>query len=679
MQKTVLALLISLSALTVSSFAVAKDVTYGEQKIILSDSISPGNDFYQYVNQDWIAHTKIPAGMSRINSFVELYLKTEKQLQALINKLEVQPESELNHNQRNIRNLYRSYLNETAVEKTGLTPVQNALNAIKQAKTHADITNLMAKPGYMPFISYWVGLDAKVPDTYVLYLGQGGLGLPNRNYYLDNTKQMETIRHDYVAYIATILHLAGEGEKEAQLKAKQIFALEKSLAKVHWTPEAERDTLKNYHPMTLSQLKKFTPDYQWQGFIQQWKLSDEQLAKVIVENDSAVEQLAKILANTPLSTLQDYLVFHYLSSKANYLNQAFSDARFNFYSTRLNGIKQQRSRKERALEVVNKLQGEPLGQLYVATYFDPDAKNKIQNLVSYVKGTFKTRLQNNDWMDKRTCQEALKKLNQFTVKIGYPEKWHDFSTLHLQPDTLFDNYLQVQNWLYQDNMSRIGEKVRKWEWGMTPQTINAYYNPVQNEIVFPAAILQAPFFDQNADPAYNYGAIGAVLGHEMGHGFDDQGRLYDGTGQLRNWWSTASQQHFKEKTAKLIKQYNWFKIDGLAVNGKLTLGENIGDLGGLNIALNAYKQFSKEHYPNGEPPIIDGMTGLQRFFIAWARTWRELANKESERNKIMADPHSPNPYRANGVVRNMDDWYAAFNVEKEHKLYLAPKDRIHIW
>ncbi|CAA2931093.1 Neutral endopeptidase [Arsenophonus endosymbiont of Bemisia tabaci Q2] len=368
--------------------------------------------------------------------------------------------------------------------------------------------------------------------------------------------------------------------------------------------------------MTLSQLKKFTPDYQWQGFIQQWKLSDEQLAKIIVENDSAVEQLAKILANTPLSTLQDYLVFHYLSSKANYLNQAFSYARFNFYSTRLNGIKQQRSRKERALEVVNKLKGEPLGQLYVATYFDPDAKNKIQNLVSYIKGMFKTRLQNNDWMDKRTCQKALKKLNQFTVKIGYPEKCHDFSTFHLQPDTLFDNHLQVQNWLYQDNMSRIGEKVRKWEWGMTPQTINAYYNPLQNEIIFPAAILQAPFFDQNADPAYNYGAIGAVIGHEMGHGFDDQGRLYDETGQLRKWWSTASQQHFKEKTVKLINQYNnGFKIDGLAVNDKLTLGENIGDLGGLNVALNAYKQFSKEHYPNGEPPIIDGMTGLQRFSL----------------------------------------------------------------
>lgn len=382
-----LALLISLSALTASSFAVAKGVTYGEQKITLTDSISPGNDFYQYVNQDWITHAKIPAGMPRINSFVELYLKTEKQLQALINKLEVQSESELNHNQRNIRNLYRSYLNKTAVEKVGLMPVQNALNAIKQAKTHADITNLMAKPGYMPFISYWVGLDAKVPDTYVLYLGQGGLGLPNRNYYLDKTKQMETIRQDYVAYIATILQLAGD--KETQLKAKQIFALEKSLAKVHWTPEAARDTLKNYHPMSLSQLNKFTPDYQWQGFIQQWKLSDEQLAKVIVENDSAVQQLAKILANTPVSTLQDYLLFHYLSSKANYLNEAFSDARFNFYSSQLNGIKQQRSRKERALEIVNTLQGEPLGQLYVATYFDPEAKSKIQNLVSYIKRTLK--------------------------------------------------------------------------------------------------------------------------------------------------------------------------------------------------------------------------------------------------------------------------------------------------
>ncbi|AIN62917.1 TPA: M13 family metallopeptidase [Providencia stuartii] len=677
MQKKILALLISMSTIAIAPSLYAKEVSYGDQKIVLSDNIASGDDFYRYVNQDWISKAKIPTGMPRINSFVELYLTTEKQLQSIIDQLQSSPEKELNHNQRNIRNLYVSYLNEDAIEKIGISPLKDDLDAITNAKNHNDISKLMALPAYTPFISYWVDLDAKQPDTYVLYLGQGGLGLPNRNYYLDDTPQMEEIRKNYIAYIATILKLAGENDVEK--KAQQIFALEKSMAQAHWSPEARRDTIKNYHPMTLNDMKKFTQGFAWDNFIQQWQLSDKQLNKVIVETDTAVEQLAKIYANTPVSTLQDYLRFHYLSDQAPYLNRDFSDARFDFYSRKLNGVEKQRTRKERALETVNRLQGEPMGQIYVEKYFNPESKAKITDLVSYVRGTFNSRLKDNDWMDDATRQEALKKLEQFTVKVGYPDKWNDFSSINLKPDTLLDNYKQVLNWVYNDNMSKIGQPVRKWEWGMTPQTINAYFNPVQNEIVFPAAILQAPFFDPNVDPAYNYGAIGAVIGHEMGHGFDDQGSLYDGTGQLRNWWSDDSKQHFKQKTDKLVEQYNSFSVDGQKVNGQLTLGENIGDLGGLNIALSAYKQFVKENYPNGEAPIIDGTTGLQRFFISWARTWQELSNKESERNKILTDPHSPNQFRANGVVRNMDEWYQTFGVDKDSKLYLEPEQRIRIW
>ncbi|EMD1715729.1 M13 family metallopeptidase [Providencia stuartii] len=677
MQKKILALLISMSTIAIAPSLYAKEVSYGDQKIVLSDNIASGDDFYRYVNQDWISKAKIPTGMPRINSFVELYLTTEKQLQSIIDQLQSSPEKELNHNQRNIRNLYVSYLNEDAIEKIGISPLKDDLDAITNAKNHNDISKLMALPAYTPFISYWVDLDAKQPDTYVLYLGQGGLGLPNRNYYLDDTPQMEEIRKNYIAYIATILKLAGENDVEK--KAQQIFALEKSMAQAHWSPEARRDTIKNYHPMTLNDMKKFTQGFAWDNFIQQWQLSDKQLNKVIVETDTAVEQLAKIYANTPVSTLQDYLRFHYLSDQAPYLNRDFSDASFDFYSRKLNGVEKQRTRKERALETVNRLQGEPMGQIYVEKYFNPESKAKITDLVSYVRGTFNSRLKDNDWMDDATRQEALKKLEQFTVKVGYPDKWNDFSSINLKPDTLLDNYKQVLNWVYNDNMSKIGQPVRKWEWGMTPQTINAYFNPVQNEIVFPAAILQAPFFDPNVDPAYNYGAIGAVIGHEMGHGFDDQGSLYDGTGQLRNWWSDDSKQHFKQKTDKLVEQYNSFSVDGQKVNGQLTLGENIGDLGGLNIALSAYKQFVKENYPNGEAPIIDGTTGLQRFFISWARTWQELSNKESERNKILTDPHSPNQFRANGVVRNMDEWYQTFGVDKDSKLYLEPEQRIRIW
>ncbi|MFW0927636.1 M13 family metallopeptidase [Providencia sp. VP23HZSY-1] len=677
MRINILALIIGMSTISFAPQLLAKEVSYGQQKIVLSDSINPGNDFYRYVNEDWISKAKIPTGMPRINSFVDLYLNTEKQTQSIIDELQKIPENSLSHNQRNIRNLYLSYLNEEAIEKSGLSPIQHDLDAIKKAKDHNEISALMTQPDYKSLISYWVDLDAKAPDTYVLYLGQGGLGLPNRNYYLEDTPQMKDIRQSYIAYIGTMLKLAGETGVEQ--KAQEIFDLEKSLATVHWSPEARRDTLKNYHAMSLDEMKKYTQGFDWDAFISSRKLTDKQLEKVIVETDSAVEQTAKIFADTPISTLKDYLTFQYISEHARYLNKTVADAQFDFYSKKLNGVEKQRTRQERALQTVNSLQGEPLGQIYVEKYFDPQSKEKIKDLVSYVRGTFNERLKDNDWMDDTTRQEALKKLEQFTVKVGYPDQWNDFSTINLNPNTLLENYKQVLAWSYDDMISKIGQPVRKWEWGMTPQTVNAYFNPVQNEIVFPAAILQAPFFDPNVDPAYNYGAIGAVIGHEMGHGFDDQGSLYDGTGQLRNWWSDSAKEHFKQKTEKLVEQYNGFAVDDLNVNGQLTLGENIGDLGGLNIALSAYKQFVKENYPNGEAPIIDGTTGLQRFFIAWARTWQELSNKESERNKIMTDPHSPNQFRANGVVRNIDDWYQTFGVDKDSALYLAPEQRIRIW
>nr|WP_282560083.1 M13 family metallopeptidase [Providencia rettgeri] len=559
-----------MSTISFAPSLLAKEVSYGQQKIVLSDTIEPGNDFYRYVNEDWINKAQIPTGMPRINSFVELYLNTEKQIQSIIDQLQQIPENKLTHNQRNIRNLYLSYLNETAIEQAGITPIKSDLDAIKKAKSHSDISQLMTQPDYKSLISYWVDLDAKAPDTYVLYIGQGGLGLPNRTYYLDNTPQMEDIRKSYIAYIATMLELAGE--KDVTQKAQKIFDLEKAIATVHWSPEARRDTIKNYHAMTLAEMKNHTQGFDWDSFITSRKLTDKQLAKVVVETDSAVEQTAKIFADTPVSTLKDYLTFQYISEHARYLNQTIADAQFDFYSKKLNGIEKQRTRQERALQTVNSLQGEPLGQIYVEQYFDPQAKEKIKDLVSYVRGTFNSRLKVNDWMDEPTRQEALKKLEQFTVKVGYPDQWNDFSEINLKPDSLLDNYKQVLAWSYDDMIGKIGQPVRQWEWGMTPQTVNAYFNPVQNEIVFPAAILQAPFFDPNVDPAYNYGAIGAVIGHEMGHGFDDQGSLYDGTGQLRNWWSESAKTHFKEKTAKLVEQYNGFTVDGLKVNGELTLG-----------------------------------------------------------------------------------------------------------
>lgn len=670
-------LLVGLSMMTVTSSVYAKTIHYAQEEIKLSDSVSPGEDFYRYVNQDWIDNAKLPMGMGTIDNFTQLYMKTEEQLNEIIRQLQTSPESDLTHNQRNVRNAYLSYLNDSAIEKAGLVPIQNDITAIRKAKNHRDIGKLMVEPIYRSFISYAVVPDAKAPDTYVLALSQGGLGLPERHYYVDYTPQISEIKSRYVDYIATLLRFAGENDPDKA--AQQVVALETSMAQVHWRAEDDRDWARNYHPMSINDVQKLTPGIDWSDFINKWQLTTEQVNKIIVANDTAIEQLAWIFAKTPLPTLKSYLLFHYLDGMADYLPRAFSDASFKFRSTALYGIERQRSREARALAMVDALQGEPLGKLYVERHFNAQSKMKFDALFGHVRAAFKARLESNGWMDDATRQEALAKLNNFTVKVGYPERWRDYSGITLKPDALVDNVKQVLNWEYRQRMEKIGKSVPSWEWGIMPQNINAIYQPLSNEITFPAAFLQAPFFSPDADPAYNYGAIGAIIGHEMGHAFDDQGSLFDASGQLRNWWSERAKARFVERTRKLVAQYNGYMIDGRNVNGQLTLGENIGDLGGVSIALSAYQQFVKENYPDGKAPVIDGTTGLQRFFISWARTWRQLANKEMVRAQIINDPHSPNPLRVNGVVRNVDEWYQSFDIKKGEALYLEPQQRIRIW
>ncbi|CRK85871.1 Neutral endopeptidase [Candidatus Providencia siddallii] len=678
MHSNILAICVGISTMSyLTPQLLAKEISYGNQKIVLSDSINPGNDFYHYVNNDWIKNTQIPDGNARYNSFIELYLNSEKQIQSIIDQLQNTPENELNQNQRNIRNLYLSYLNESYIEKIGISPILCDLKAIKEAKNHNEISHLMMLPNYNSLINYWVDPDAKNSKIYVLYISQGNLGLPNRDFYLKNSKEIKEVRKNYFDYISLILKNAGE--KNVNNKAKKIINLEKSIAKIHWSPEDRRNTIKNYHSMSLEEVKKFTNGFDLSNFIKKNNLTDKSLKKIIVETDDAVAETIKIFINTPISTIKDYLIFRYLNKYASFLNKNFSDAHFNFFSNKLNGIKNKRTRKEYAIQMVNSLQGEPLGEIYVKKYFDKESKEKIQDLVNRIRNTFNLRLKNNNWMDFSTRKEALKKLERFTIKIGYPDKWNDFSNINFTQKELISNYKQILNWNHKNMLSKIGQPIRNWEWEMTPQTVNAYFNPVQNEIVLPAAILQAPFFDKNVDYAYNYGSIGAVIAHEMGHGFDDQGSLYDSTGELRDWWQNSAKVHFKEKTNKLIKQYNAFKINGQKINGYLTLGENIGDLGGLTIVLDAYKQFIKDNYLTCEAPIIDNTTGIQRLFISWARTWRELSNEESQRNRIMTDPHSPYKFRTNGVVRNIDDWYTAFGINKNNELFLEPNQRVYIW
>jgi predicted metalloendopeptidase len=514
--------------------------------------------------------------------------------------------------------------------------------------------------------------DFKNPDRYSVFISEATLGLPDRDYYLKDDPEMKALREKYVAYIAQMLTLGGVADAKA--KARDIMEFETAASKVQWPIEKRRDMDAIYNPRTKAELISFAPGFPWQGFLEVQQLGTRQ--DLVIGELGAIHDLAELFERTSVATLQAFLTFHYLNSHAPYLPKRFDEARFAFYGTSMRGQPQQRERWKRAVDAVDDALGEAVGKAYVMRYFPPESKVKMQQMVRDLEAALGERIDALEWMSPQTKARAHEKLAAFTAKIGYPDKWKDYSALSVRRDDLIGNVRRAAEWEWNYQVARLEQPVDRAEWQMTPQEINAYYNPSNNEIVFPAAILQAPFFDPNADAAVNYGAIGAVIGHEMGHGFDDQGRKFGPNGAMHDWWTAKDAEVFATRTRRLIKEFSGFEaLPGLKVNGANTIGENIGDLGGLNMAYEAYVISLK-----GQPaPVIGGLSGDQRFFLAYAQVWREKYREGALRELVMSDVHSPSQFRVNGPLPNIDAWYSAFGVQPGDKLYIKPEERVRIW
>ncbi|MFL6725366.1 MAG: M13 family metallopeptidase, partial [Sphingomicrobium sp.] len=523
------------------------------------------------------------------------------------------------------------------------------------------------KPGFASPVDVGISPDPKNPDVYVAATDQARLGMPSREYYLEDSAKMKAHRAAYRNYIITVEKLAGLPGGAAA--ADRIIALETAISKTQWLAADTRDIDKIYNPMSPAKLAKLAPQFAWNATLAEAGLGHART--IIVAEPSAVVGAGKVLASTPLSTWKEWLAFRFVSDHANVLPKAIDDARFAFYSKDLQGVQSQRERWKRGVAAVNGALGEGVGRIYVKTHFPAESESQMKELIGNLEGAYQDRISSNKWMDDATRKAALEKLAAFEPRIGHPAKYIDYSSLKVAKGDPLGNDMRSADFKWKLQLKRFPKPVDRTLWGMFPQTINAYYNPLANQITFPAAILQPPFFDPNADAAVNYGAIGAIIGHEMGHGFDNQGRKFDPRGRLRDWWSADAAKAFTAKTDSLVAQYNgFFPWPDLHVNGKLTLGENIGDLSGVENAYSAYKKYTAKH---GEPPLIDGLTGDQRFFIAYAQAWQEKQREDAERQQVITNEHSPGKYRVNGIVRNVDAWYKAFNVQPGDKLYLPPE------
>ncbi|TZF91532.1 M13 family metallopeptidase [Cognatilysobacter lacus] len=637
-------------------------------------SIKPGADFFGYVSGNWAKTTKIPADRSSYGGFAVLRDLSEARVRKLVESYPAaDPASGIDA--AKVGTLYRGFMDEATIEKLGATPLKPHLAAIRSAKTREDIAKLMgaSNAGFgSSFFGLGVSDDARDPEHYALYIGQSGLGLGDRDLYLD--PKFAPQREHYQKYIEQMLGMAG-WDKPAQ-RAVAVMALETKIAQAHWTRAESRDRDKTYNPMATSDLAAKAPGFPWQSYLAAAGVDKTQ--RIIARQNTAVPKLAAIFAATDIDTLKAYEAFHTVDQAAPMLSKAFVDANFDFRAKFMNGQPQQRERWKRAVGFAEGSMGEAIGRDYVKMYFPAESKAKMDALVANMKDALRVRLQNLSWMSPATKTEALAKLDNFGLKIGYPGKWRDYSGLKVVAGDVFGNAERAAQFEWNYDRNRIGQAVDKGEWGMTPQTVNAYYNSVKNEIVFPAAILQPPFFDPDADPAVNYGGIGAVIGHEIIHGFDDQGRKSDGKGMLRDWWTKDDAAKFEVQAAKLGAQYEGYDfaaLPGVHINGKASMGENIGDLGGVTVALDAYHRSL-----GGKPaPVIDGFTGDQRFFLGWGQVWRTLTRDDALRQQLVGDPHSPGQIRAFAPLRNVDAWYDAFGITKGDALYVAPEDRVRIW
>ncbi|HJK99392.1 MAG TPA: M13 family metallopeptidase [Polyangiaceae bacterium LLY-WYZ-14_1] len=656
--------------------APSGDAEIGDWGFALDDmdrEIDPGDDFFRFANGAWLETFEIPSDFSNYGAFTVLFERSEAQVRAILEEAASASGVEPGSNTQKIGDYYGTFLDVDAIQAKGLAPAQEDLAFLGGLDSHEAVAGAMGRADLRTEspVGVWIDLDAKNTDRYLLQLTQAGLGLPDRDYYLEDRFAEE--RTKYRAYVEQMLDLAGiEGAGD---KAEAIVTLETEMAKVHWPRAKRRDRNLTYNLTDQSALETAAPGFPWDPFLASLGV-DAQAAELNLREQDAVVALAAMFRETPVPTWSAYLQFHYLRSFASVLPQALDEATFDFYGRTLSGQPEQKERWKRAVAATNDALGEVVGQEYVARHFPPEAKAAMEALVDNVKQAFGRRLDDLDWMGDDTKAEARAKLAKFTTKIGYPDRWKDYGELEVVAGDALSNAKRASAWAWDQDAQKLGGPVDRTEWFMTPQTVNAYYSPTRNEIVFPAAILQAPFFDPEADPAVNYGGIGAVIGHEIGHGFDDQGRKSDGDGLLRDWWTAEDLAGFEDRAAKLGGQYGTYEpIPGMPLDPELTMGENIGDLGGLTLAYDAYRISLGDQ----EAPVLDGFTGDQRFFLAWAQVWKRKYREEELRRRIVTDPHSPSEFRTNGIVRNLDAWYAAFDVDPDDALYLPPEERVSIW
>ena len=631
------------------------------------------DDFFVHLNGKWLKDTLIPADKASFGAFEKLYDDTQPQLRAIIEGAAKAPTGA---DARKIGDFYASYMDEARLETLGMRPLAEAMAHIASLKDKQDIAVLMAHGSRlgigMPF-DFGIHQDAKDSTKYVADISQGGLGMPDRDYYLLDDKKLAETRAAYQVHVEKMLALAGD--THAADSAKAIVALETALAKVQWSRVERRDPVKSYNKVELAKLAQLAPGYDWNTFLAQTGIAAK-ASYVIVSQPSYLTGFATVLADTPLETWKAYFQWHTLSAYANYLSKPFVDQQFSFYGTTLSGVTEMRPRWKRGVSTLEGALGESIGKLYVEQYFPAERKARMEALVKNLLTAYKQSIDTLDWMSPETKKAAQAKLAKFTPKIGYPKHWKDYSALTVERDDLVGNVMRSRTLEYNRELNKLGKPIDRDEWGMTPQTINAYYNAELNEIVFPASILQPPFYDAAADDAVNYGAIGAVIGHEISHGFDDKGSQYDGDGNLRDWWSEADHKNFAAKTKMLVEQYNAYEpVAGYHINGALTLGENIADNSGLAIAYKAYKLSL-----HGKPaPVINGMTGEQRFYMGFGQVWRGKMRDAAAIAQSKSDPHSANQFRANGTVKNQPGFYEAFGVKQGDKMYLPPAERVIIW
>ncbi|WP_250443742.1 M13 family metallopeptidase [Actinotalea sp. C106] len=666
-----------------TSAAGASPLRSGIDLTALDPATRPQDDLYRHVNGRWIETHVIPEDRAMDGGFRQLHDAAEEQVRAIIEELGAEAaDGAPGGPAGQVGALYASFTDVEAVEAAGLTPLREELAAIDAATDREALTRVLGslqRTGAAGALAFWVDNDAKDPDRYVTYLHQDGLGLPDESYYRED--QYAEIRDAYRRHVVRMIELAAAGPVDGARQADLVVDLETALAAAHWDVVKDRDADLTYNPMSLADLVERAPGFDWAAWAAALEAPDGTLDALVVREPDYAEAFARLWTELPVEQWQAWLRYHLITSRAPYLPAAVIEANFDFYGRTLTGATALRERWKRGVSLVEGALGEAVGQVFVDRHFPAAHKERMLELVGYLVEAYRESITTLDWMGPETRERALAKLDAFTPKIGYPDRWKSYEGLEIRADDLVGNVRRAHAFEQDRELRKIGRPVDRDEWFMTPQTVNAYYNPGMNEIVFPAAILQPPFFDPEAEDAVNFGGIGAVIGHEIGHGFDDQGSKYDGAGRLEDWWTATDRAEFEKRTAALVEQYAAFSpaqlADGEKVNGALTIGENIGDLGGLSIALKAYRIALGR--PLDQAPVVDGLTGVERVLLGWAQVWQSKGRDEEVRRRLATDPHSPNEFRCNGVLRNLDEFHEAYGVEPGDALYLAPEERVRIW